>query len=53
MVVDELTVWQVASSPAALKVILIGVVITLPVIAAHTVVAYRVFGGKATNLTYA
>jgi cytochrome bd ubiquinol oxidase subunit II len=53
VVIDRLTIWQAASSPAALKVILIGVAISVPAIAAYTVLAYRVFGGKAKALTYA
>jgi cytochrome d ubiquinol oxidase subunit II len=50
---DRLTIWQAASSPAALKVILIGVAISVPAIAAYTVLAYRVFRGKASELRYA
>ena len=53
VVIDRLTIWQAASSPAALKVILIGVCISLPAIAAYTAVSYRVFRGKATDLRYA
>jgi cytochrome d ubiquinol oxidase subunit II len=53
VVMDRLTIWQAASSPEALKVILIGVAISVPAIAAYTVLAYRVFGGKASALTYA
>ncbi len=53
VVIDRLTIWQAASSPAALKVILIGVCISVPAIAAYTVFSYRVFHGKATELTYA
>ena len=53
VVMDRLTIWQAASSPAALKVILIGVAISVPAIAAYTVLAYRVFGGKAKALSYA
>ncbi len=53
VVMDKLTLWQAASSPAALKVILIGVCISVPAIAGYTVFAYRVFGGKATALRYA
>jgi cytochrome d ubiquinol oxidase subunit II len=34
VVIDRLTIWQAASSPAALKVILIGVCISVPAIAA-------------------
>jgi cytochrome d ubiquinol oxidase subunit II len=53
VVIDQLTIWQAASSPAALKVILIGVAVAVPAIAAYTVLAYRIFGGKATALRYA
>ena len=53
VVIDRLTIWQAASSPAALKVILIGVCISLPAIAAYTAFSYRVFRGKATDLRYA
>ncbi len=53
VVIDRLTIWQAASSPAALKVILVGVCISVPAIAAYTVFSYWVFRGKATELTYA
>ncbi|HEY0857483.1 MAG TPA: cytochrome d ubiquinol oxidase subunit II [Albitalea sp.] len=53
VVMDRLTIWQAASSPEALKVILVGVAISVPAIAAYTVLAYRVFGGKASALNYA
>jgi cytochrome d ubiquinol oxidase subunit II len=53
VVIDRLTIWQAASSPAALKVILVGVCISVPAIAAYTVFSYRVFRGKATELKYA
>jgi len=53
VVMDRLTIWQAASSPAALKFILVGVAITVPAIAGYTVLTYRVFGGKATELKYA
>jgi cytochrome d ubiquinol oxidase subunit II len=53
VVIDRLTIWQAASSPAALKVILIGVLITLPVIVDYTIYSYRVFRGKVGELRYA
>ena len=53
VVIDRLTIWQAASSPAALKVILVGVCISVPAIVAYTVFAYRVFGGKTVELRYA
>ena len=53
VVLDQLTLWQAASSPAALKVILVGVCISVPAIAGYTVFSYRVFRGKAGELKYA
>lgn len=53
VVIDRLTIWQAASSTAALKVILVGVCISVPAIAAYTVFSYKVFWGKATALRYA
>jgi cytochrome d ubiquinol oxidase subunit II len=53
VVIDRLTIWQAASSPAALKVILVGVAISVPAIVAYTLFSYRVFRGKATELKYA
>ncbi|OYT99474.1 MAG: cytochrome BD ubiquinol oxidase subunit II [Burkholderiales bacterium PBB1] len=53
VVIDRLTIWQAASSTPALKVILAGVCISVPAIAAYTVFSYKVFWGKATALRYA
>jgi len=53
VVIDQLTIWQAASSPAALKVIGIGACISVPAIAGYTVFSYRVFRGKTGELTYA
>ena len=53
VVIGQLTIWQAASSPQALKVILIGVCISVPAIAGYTVFSYRVFRGKTRELTYA
>ena len=53
VVIDKLTLWQAASSPAALKVLLIGVCISVPAIAGYTVFSYRVFRGKTGELKYA
>jgi cytochrome bd ubiquinol oxidase subunit II len=53
VVIDRLTIWQAASSPAALKVILIGTCISVPAITAYTVYSYRVFRGKTGELRYA
>ncbi|MFN3297649.1 cytochrome d ubiquinol oxidase subunit II [Caldimonas sp.] len=53
VVMDRLTIWEAASAPASLKVILFGTALTVPAIVGYTVFAYRVFWGKARELTYA
>ena len=53
VVIDQLTIWQAASSPEALKVILIGVCIAVPAIAGYTIYSYWVFRGKTGELKYA
>ncbi len=53
VVLDQLTIWQAASSPQALKAILIGTCISVPAIAGYTVFSYRVFRGKTGELKYA
>jgi len=52
IVPDQLTIWDAASSPEALSIILIGTVFVLPVILAYSVFAHWVFRGKATALSY-
>jgi cytochrome d ubiquinol oxidase subunit II len=52
LVIEKITIWQAASSPEALKVILIGASVVLPVIVGYTVFAYRVFWGKSVALKY-
>jgi cytochrome d ubiquinol oxidase subunit II len=52
IVLDRLTVWQAASAHESLVVIFIGVAITLPVIIVYTVFMYRVFWGRARELSY-
>jgi cytochrome bd ubiquinol oxidase subunit II len=52
IVIDQLTVWQAASATESLVLIGIGVAITLPAIIVYTVFMYRVFWGKAQELTY-
>jgi cytochrome d ubiquinol oxidase subunit II len=53
VVIGQITIWQAASSPEALKVILFGVCISVPAIAGYTVFSYRVFRGKTGELKYA
>lgn len=52
IVIDKLTVWQAASAHESLVVIFIGVAITLPAIIIYTIFMYRVFWGKARELSY-
>jgi len=52
LVVDRITIWQAASAPESLMIILVGAAIVLPTIGGYTFYAYRVFRGKARELTY-
>ena len=52
IVIDRLTIWQAAAAPKSLKFIFWGVAVTLPAIIVYTVFMYRVFWGKASELTY-
>ena len=52
LVVDRIDIWQAASAPESLMIILIGAAIVLPAIFGYTIYAYRVFWGKARPLTY-
>ncbi len=52
LVVDRIDIWQAASAPESLKVILVGAAIVLPAILGYTAFAYRVFRGKARELHY-
>ena len=52
VVPNRLTIWQAASAPESLAFILVGTVVVLPIIIFYSFYAYRVFGGKATDLTY-
>lgn len=52
VVPEQLTIYEAASAPESLFIILIGTIFVLPMIAAYTVLAYTVFRGKATELRY-
>jgi cytochrome d ubiquinol oxidase subunit II len=47
VVIDRLTIWDAAAHPSALKVLFWGAAVVLPFIVFYTVLAYRVFRGKA------
>ncbi|MBA8899509.1 cytochrome d ubiquinol oxidase subunit II [Phyllobacterium sp. P30BS-XVII] len=52
VVPDRLTIFEAASAPESLGIILVGVIVVLPVIIGYSIFAYRVFGGKASELRY-
>jgi cytochrome d ubiquinol oxidase subunit II len=52
IVPDKLTVWQAAAAPEPLMIIFVGALVVLPIIAAYSAFAYRIFWGKATDLRY-
>jgi cytochrome d ubiquinol oxidase subunit II len=52
LVIDRIDIWQAASSPESLAIILVGAGMTLPVILGYTIYAYRVFWGKAHGHAY-
>lgn len=52
LVLDELTIWDAASAPESLMIILFGAVVVVPIIMAYSLFAYRVFWGKARPLDY-
>ena len=52
LVVDKIDIWQAASAPESLKIILLGAVVVLPAILGYTIYSYRVFWGKTRELTY-
>jgi len=52
LVVGRMTIWQAAAAPESLWFVFVGASFVLPLVIAYTVVAYRVFWGKARSLTY-
>lgn len=52
VVPERLTLLEAAAAPESLSIILAGALVVLPIIAAYTVLAWRVFGGKAMDLRY-
>ena len=52
LVMDRITIWDATAAPVALRFIGIGVMITLPAIVGYTIIAYRVFWGRSTELSY-
>ena len=52
LVIDKITIWQAATAPQTMGVILVGAAVVLPMIIGYTVFAYRVFWGKSSALKY-
>ncbi|MER2519799.1 MAG: cytochrome d ubiquinol oxidase subunit II [Bdellovibrionales bacterium] len=52
IVPDKLLITEAASAPESLIVILVGALVVLPVLIGYTFLAYKIFHGKARELTY-
>jgi cytochrome bd ubiquinol oxidase subunit II len=52
LVIDRMTIWQAATSPESLKIILVGAMIVLPMIIVYTVIVYCIFSGKTRMMSY-
>lgn len=52
VVPERLTIYEAASAPESLFIILVGTCFVLPMIAAYTVMSYVIFRGKAVQLRY-
>lgn len=52
VVPEKLTIYEAASAPESLMIILVGTLFVLPTILAYTVLSYYIFRGKATELRY-
>ena len=52
VVPDRLTIYEAASAPESLIIILVGTLFVFPAILAYTAMSYIIFRGKATDLSY-
>ncbi len=52
IIIGQMTIWEAASHTSSLMFTFYGVVIALPLITLYTIFIYRVFSGKATELSY-
>ena len=52
VVPEKLTIYDAASAPESLFIILVGSFFVLPAIVAYTLLSYWIFRGKARELTY-
>lgn len=52
VVPEKMTIYEAASAPESLIIILFGAIFVLPAIIGYTIIAYTVFRGKAVKLSY-
>lgn len=52
VVPERLTIYDAAAAPESLLIILVGACVVVPVIIGYSVLAYVIFRGKATDLSY-
>ncbi len=52
VVPERLTIYEAASAPESLWIILIGTLVVLPTIIIYSILSYTIFRGKATALRY-
>lgn len=52
IVPEQMTIVEAAAAPASLMIMLFGALIVLPILLGYTFLAYYIFHGKATELSY-
>jgi cytochrome bd ubiquinol oxidase subunit II len=52
IVIDRMDLWEAASSTSSLIIIAVGTAVSLPAIIVYTIFVYRIFWGKARDLSY-
>jgi cytochrome bd ubiquinol oxidase subunit II len=52
IVPEAITIYEAASAPESLAIILVGTLIVLPTILCYSILSYWIFRGKATALSY-
>jgi len=52
VVPEKITIYEAASAPESLFIILLGTLFVLPAIIGYTILSYYIFRGKATDLKY-
>lgn len=52
IIMDKLSLAEAAAARDSLMIVLVGTLITLPVLITYTIVVYRIFHGKVRNVSY-